>query len=126
VERFVCVGLRRGLLRLPVGGGERGGGRTDGAFGRVARGQGDRHIGGRLRREYYGERGRPAGLGRRQACHRRHRDPDGVVVRVGDRDIARINAVVGDVGAGRGRRDDGVGDLAVVQRVVDAGYGRRL
>ena len=44
-----------------------------------------------------------------------------LVVRIGDRDVAGIDAVVDGVGAGRRGGHDGVGDVAVVQGVVDAG-----
>ena len=40
--------------------------------------------------------------------------PGGVVVGVGDRHVGGVQAVVGGVGAGGGRGDDRVGDVAVV------------
>ena len=45
--------------------------------------------------EHHREGRRPAGLGRRQARRRRHRDARGVVVGVGDGDVGGVDAVVG-------------------------------
>ena len=68
----------------------------------------------------------PPGFGRGQAGRRRDGDARGVVVGVGDGDVAGVEPVVVAVTARRRRRDDGVADVAVVEFVVDAGDGDGL
>src|SRR6185369_7775030 len=50
----------------------------------------------------------------------------GVVVGVGDADVAGIQAVVDVVAAGRGAGDNRVGDVAIVHAVVNSGDGDAL
>ena len=67
----------------------------------------------------------PPRLGRHQPGRRRHRDARGVVVGVGHGDVGGVDRGIDRVAAGdRGRNR--VGDVAVDQRVVDAGHRHRL
>ena len=87
--------------------------------------QADRHIGGRLAVEHDVKVAVPpasvvAGPGRADC------DARGVVVGVGDGHVGGVQAAVAGVGAGRRGGDDRVGDVAVVEGVVDAGDGDGL
>src|SRR5438132_1506093 len=79
----------------------------------------------RLAGEHHAEVGRASRLGGNQAARRRHVDAGGVVIGVRHRHVARIEAVVRKIAA-RGPGDDRVTDVAVGDRVIDAGDGHRL
>src|SRR6185295_6815523 len=104
---------------VPVDAGEGQGGGADADL-RVA-GQRYGHIAGRLARQLdvvaaaaaFGDRG----------GHDADHQAAGVVVDVGDRDIRRIEAVVEQVRGGCDAGGDGVGDIAVIDEIVDAGDG---
>src|SRR4029077_6845654 len=94
VQVVVDAGYGNGLRCIPVAGREREARQTDRALRRVARAQPDGHVGGRLRVEPHGERGRAAGLGRGQTGGRVDDNGDSVVVDVGDGDVDRIDPVI--------------------------------
>ena len=86
----------------------------------------DDDVGGRLARQHDGERGRAAGFRRDQAGHRSDRDTGCIVIHVRDCNVIRIHRVVNEVCARGGRQHDGVGDVSVIDVVVDAGDGDSL
>ena len=95
---------------VPVGGGEGQAGRRDGAFGRVAGRQADRHVGRRAgcSSTTVNVAVPPASVVVSPAWSPT-RDPGRVVVQVGHGHVGRIQAVVVRIGAGGGPGHDRVG-----------------
>ena len=89
--------------------------------------EGDRHIGTRLAGQSQRETvTRAAFRHGRVAIAFHHGDADAVVVGIGDGHIRRIQSGVVGIGAGRRRRDDAVGDIAIDDGIVHAGDGDGL
>ena len=82
-------GHRYCLIGIPVGGGEREGGRRDRAFGSVAAAHSNRHVGGGLAAEPDSERCRPSGFGG-VAADAADGEAYRLIIGVGDGDIIRI------------------------------------
>ena len=127
VQGVVDAGDGHGLRRVPVRGRERDARRRDRAFGR-RRSSSARCVTsavGLLVSTTVNVAVPPASVVVRPDVGR-DGDARGVVVGVGDRDVIRVDPVVDRVAAGRRRSHDGVGDVAVVEGVVDAGHGDGL
>src|SRR5207247_1677933 len=67
-----------------------------------------------------------AGFGRGQAGSGRDGDADIVIVEIGGRDVGGVAAAVLRIAAGGGGGGDGIGDVAVVDEIIDAGDGDGL
>ena len=125
VQRIIDTSDGDRLIRIPVGGGEREGGRRDRAFAGGGTAHANRHVGGGLAAELDGERCRPSGFGG-VAADAADGEACRLVIGVGDGDINRIQPAVAAVAAVGGGQHDGVALVAVVHRIIDASDGDRL
>lgn len=115
-----------GLWRVPVTRGERHGRWQHCTFGEIAAAQVEGHVRRRLCQQHDGEGGRATGFRCHQTARRRDADSRAVVVDVCHRNVGRIQPVVVAIAAGRGSRHDGVGLVAVGQRVISARHSDKL
>src|SRR5207247_1876712 len=120
-DRIVHAGCGDGLRGVPVAGGEGQAGWRDRPLRGVVRGKADGHIGGGLRGQHQGERGRPARFRGGQAGGGGNGDAGRVVILVGDRDIRRVQIVVVRVITDCGSGDNVVDLVAIRDRIVHAG-----
>src|SRR5439155_882170 len=128
VDEVVDAAKNQLVRHIPVAGREGQGCGDGAAFGAVAGVEPERHVGARLAVENDVEAGLAAGFRGGGAATAGGDGESGgvVVVDVGGGDVGAVKAVVVGVGAGGGGGDDGVGDVVVLEGVVDATDGDLL